>query len=147
MCNAYNTTTGMLASTTQNIYGIYDMHGGSYEYAMGNMVNGSGSFYSSDSGFNTISSLKYYDSYTYGKSYAAHSRGKLGDATKEILKASGSTFGWYSGYIAFPYSTSPWFNRGGYYSNGNTNGFFSFDLSHGNAVSHTSTRAVLVSNE
>ena len=27
-CNKYNTTTGMLASTTGNIYGVYDMSGG-----------------------------------------------------------------------------------------------------------------------
>ena len=43
-CNAYNTSTGMLASTTGNIYGIYDMSGGAYEYVMGNMSSGSGSY-------------------------------------------------------------------------------------------------------
>ena len=30
--NAYNTAAGQLASTTGNIYGIYDMSGGGYEY-------------------------------------------------------------------------------------------------------------------
>ena len=30
--NTYNTTKGMLASTTGNIYGVYDMNGGAYEY-------------------------------------------------------------------------------------------------------------------
>jgi hypothetical protein len=29
-CNYYNTTLGKLASTTQNIYGVYDMNGGAY---------------------------------------------------------------------------------------------------------------------
>ncbi|MBR0546144.1 MAG: hypothetical protein IIW99_08020, partial [Treponema sp.] len=31
--NAYNTTTGAKASTTGNVYGIYDMSGGASEYA------------------------------------------------------------------------------------------------------------------
>ncbi len=32
---AYNTTDGQKASTTNNIYGVYDMSGGAYEYVMG----------------------------------------------------------------------------------------------------------------
>ena len=39
---AYNTTTGYLASTTGNITGIYDMSGGSHEYVMGVQVDESG---------------------------------------------------------------------------------------------------------
>ena len=31
----YNTSLGKDASTTKNIYGIYDMSGGAYEYVMG----------------------------------------------------------------------------------------------------------------
>ena len=30
--NAYNTSKGMLASTTGNIYGVYDLSGGAWEY-------------------------------------------------------------------------------------------------------------------
>jgi len=32
---SYQTAMGLLASTTQNVYGIYDMSGGAYEYVMG----------------------------------------------------------------------------------------------------------------
>ncbi len=39
---AYNTTTGYLASTTGNITGVYDMSGGSHEYVMGVQVDESG---------------------------------------------------------------------------------------------------------
>ncbi|MDO4271681.1 MAG: hypothetical protein Q4C83_01700 [Candidatus Saccharibacteria bacterium] len=35
---AYNGTIGQLASTTNNIYGIYDMSGGTLEYIMGNLT-------------------------------------------------------------------------------------------------------------
>ena len=53
-CNAYNTINGMLTSTTGNIYGVYDVSGGAWEYVMGNMVNSSGKFYSSSAGFKHI---------------------------------------------------------------------------------------------
>ena len=35
---AYNGSIGVLASTTNTVYGIYDMSGGSYEYVMGNLT-------------------------------------------------------------------------------------------------------------
>lgn len=36
--NNYETKLGMLASTTNNVYGVYDMNGGTREYVMGNML-------------------------------------------------------------------------------------------------------------
>src|SRR5574344_1698938 len=72
-CNTWNTTLGVNASTTGNQYGIYDMSGGSVEYVMGNMVNSSGNFYSSDAGFGTAPDAKYYNSYAYdATSYTTH---------------------------------------------------------------------------
>ena len=48
---AYNGSIGILASTTNTVYGIYDMSGGAYEYVMGNLTGyddqsetGSGSY-------------------------------------------------------------------------------------------------------
>ena len=38
IAKAYNGSIGVLASTTNNIYGIYDMSGGVYEYVMGNLT-------------------------------------------------------------------------------------------------------------
>ena len=49
-CNQWNTPTGVNASTTGNIYGIYDMSGGAWEYVMGNMANSSGGFNPGSSG-------------------------------------------------------------------------------------------------
>ena len=161
-CNKYDTTTGMLASTTQNIYGIYDMSGGSWEYVMGNMANSSGSFYPSDSGF-VVSPAgpnfnhgfvvspagpnfnhKYYDSYTYGTSNTSHGRGKLGDATKEILKTFGNlNGGWYGDYAHFLYSSNSWFARGSSYSHGSYSGLFTFSINAGASGSDLTTRAVL----
>ena len=41
-CNAYNTSLGKLASTTGNIYGVYDMNGGGRDLVMGNIVSPDG---------------------------------------------------------------------------------------------------------
>ena len=144
-CEAYNTTNGMLASTTGNIYGVYDMSGGAWEYVMGNMVNSSGSFYSSSAGFSSAPNAKYYDKYTYNTDYENHGRGKLGDATKETLKSYGSnTEGWYDDYAGFVYSSSSWFFRGGRCFDGSNVGVFYFDYSNGGANRYNSARAVLI---
>ena len=141
------TTLGANASTTGNIYGIYDMSGGDWEYVMGNMVNSSGNFYSSNSGLTTINS-KYSDSYAYGTAGLSHARGKLGDATKETLKIFGNVNGgWYGENTFFPNSGYPWFIRGGYWNNGATAGIYGFNLDSGVASTGYSFRAVLTSKD
>lgn len=49
--NTYETEKGQAASTTGNIYGIYDTSGGSLEFVMGNYNNYSGGSTSYNSGF------------------------------------------------------------------------------------------------
>ncbi len=141
--DAYKTKVAQ--STTGNIYGVYDMSGGAWEYVMGNMKNSSNAFYSSSAGFTTAPDAKYYDSYKYdSSSNKTHERGKLGDATKETLATFGNTSGgWYSDYADFPYSSNSWFLRGGYYGNGASAGVFSFGTYSGNSNSYSSARAVL----
>ena len=148
------TGRGVGASTTGNIYGIYDMSGGLWDRAMGNMAAEGGGFYAGGSGTwstGLYPTLKYYDRYTYGATYndvTAYKRGKLGDATKEILKKSGSdNNGWYSDYSWFPYSGSPWFVRGGHASDGSAAGVFSFHRSWGFAYSSNGSRVALVAQE
>ena len=121
------------------------MSGGAWEYVMGNMVNSSGSFYSSNAGFSSAPNAKYYDKYTYNTDYENHGRGKLGDATKETLSTFGSyTGGWYSDYAGFVSSSDSWFVRGGYYSNGSYAGVFYFGRHDGGTVSYGGARAVLI---
>jgi hypothetical protein len=131
-CNYYNTTIGKLASTTQNIYGVYDMNGGAWEYVMGVTYDSAGTApYYSDSGFTagTIPNAKYYDLYNYGTTdndAAAYIRGKLGDATKEVVASSGST--WYGSIASFPVYGGSWFMRGGaFFDNGTDAGVLCFD--------------------
>ena len=146
-CNTYNTITGMLASTTQNIYGVYDMNGGAYDYVTGNIVNSGGNFYPNSSGFNENLIQKYYDKYTYSTSYVTHTRGKLGDATKEtLIKIDSTVGGWYGDYSIFPSSSYCWFLRGGYYYGESISGIFEFGRYFGDANTNVSTRPILVSN-
>ena len=144
-CNAYNTELGQTSSTTGNVYGVYDMSGGSYEYTMGNMVNSSNQFYASNASnwsTTTYPLLKYYDSYTYNTSYTTYTRGRLGDATVEMAP-TGNTGNWYSDYVNFPYSFNSWFERGGTFVNGTNAGAFNFGNNNGNATNYYSFRVSL----
>ena len=126
-CNAYNTTDGMLASTTGNITGIYDMSAYTGTYVMGVMKTSDGTALTySSSGFTTSTlpfNSKYVDQYEYGTTYSdqtAYNRRILGDATGEV-------YGWYDDYACFVGSDYPWFIRGyGYYGGPAGAGVFSF---------------------
>ena len=82
--NAYK--TNIAQSTTGNIYGIYDMTGGAYEFTMGNAANSSQEFENADALFTTNPEEQYYDKYSYNSDGYVMKVGKLGDATKEVLK-------------------------------------------------------------
>ena len=102
---------GGAASTSGNITGIYDMSGGAFEYVMGNYNETAG-----NSGL-TVSTVptQHIDIYSGTSVSASH----LGDAT-------GETAGWYDDSAFFVSSSSPWFGRGGYYSETSYAGMFNF---------------------
>ena len=103
----YNSDTGILSSTTSNVYGVYAMSGGVYEYVMGNNNSNVGS-----SGFDSVwmsQNKKYYDLYTDGTG-TDYSRGILGDATKEFGPFNNGTSSW-NANSNFVDSTQPWFFR------------------------------------
>jgi len=148
-CNAYTSTLGLTASTTGNIYGVYDMSGGKSEYVMGNMSSAAGSYeyYASSGGTNFTyndNNSKYITIYANGTSDAnqtAYNRGLLGDATSEIVKSPG--VGWYSDSTFFLCSSISWFVRGGYYDDGAKAGVLYFSYSDGYSGVDFSTRASL----
>ena len=122
----YTTNNGMQASTTGNIYGIYDMVGGSLEYVMGAMYNSDNvTIMIGDSGFaqeiiDSDEMSKYIDKYTYAmySNQNNYYRRKLGDATSE-------TRGWYDDADGFVESSYPWFSRGNHNSGYKYAGVFS----------------------
>ncbi len=144
--NTKSTTKDMskVASTTQNIYGVYDMSGGAYEYTMSNIVNtDETTMMPRMSGYTTTTypDAKYYDKYSYSTSYTSRKRSKLGDGIKEVYESD--TNGWYSDYSNLAYSSGPWFNRGGIYSYGAVAGVFYSRDYNGNSSSSTSSRSVI----
>ena len=152
--NKYDGTHGKLASTTGNITGVYDMSGGSLEYVMGNIskVTTGYTFYPSISSFAsswyTTDTAKYVTTYAYDTVYnnqKAYNRGRLGDATAEVVLSTGGTGGWYSDNANFPYSSPAWFYRGGLYSAVSNAGVFNFDCADGGNYVASSSRAALVS--
>ena len=124
------------------------MSGGSDEYVMGNMVDSSNQFYASGASnwsTTTYPLAKYYDSYTYNDSNTTYTRGRLGDATVEVVPI-GSTGNWYSDSAIFPYSSYSWFLRGSYYTSGASAGAFGFGYSDANASRYYSFRVSLALN-
>ena len=158
----YNTNTksttrdinkGTGASTTGNIYGVYDMSGGSWEYVMGAYGDDDGIYsgYSTtyNSGFTgrtgddnsqvegaTVPEPKYYDIYKTSTANTA-----CGD--NEVCYGHGlsETSGWYGDYADMVTSSDPWFVRGGCYSYGAA-GVFHFKHTYGNSHSTDSARVV-----
>ena len=143
-CNAYNTTDGMLASTTGNITGVYDMSAVMGTYVMGVMKTSGGTALNySDSGFTTSTlpfNSKYVDQYEYGTTYndqTAYNRRILGDATGEV-------HGWYDDTAFFVNSEGAWFARGNSgFGNPTVAGVFTFGRSIGVPGSILAFRSVL----
>jgi hypothetical protein len=144
------------ASTTGNIYGIYDMSGGAYEYMMSaygdNQGIYSGSSASYNSGFNgrtgsdngnvtngaQVPDSKYYDKYTTSGNYGS----ELCNNGKCLGHAMSETGSWYGDTAAMVSSDSIWFLRGGYYSNGTYAGVFNFNTAAGGSYYSHSARVV-----
>ena len=146
--------TNVMQSTTGNVYGVYDMSGGCFEYVMGFELNSNNQFNTAKSSFTTEPNFKYYDKYKYEsvdypQGALTFSRGKLGDATKETLKKYGVREGGWNGEIAtFPYRSNLTFIRGGCYEDASNGvnikaGIFYFTYTPVYAMDLHTTRAVL----
>jgi hypothetical protein len=150
-------------TTTGNIYGIYDLSGGSSEMIAGYLLthavleqikNGNEIGLISDR--NTISiedSTKYVTIYQVGtnddsqSNYIANtyesSPYKYGDAIYETSSDTNSQNGWYQDIVFFPYTTSPYFSRGYFYDKGSSSGSYSCICYSGNASPYHSFRVIL----
>ena len=156
--NPYNTTTGAKASTTGNVYGVYDMSGGAWEYVAAfnntdtnNYESSYGSTFASTSGTSDKYATKYYNETTSSNGNARiYTYGKIGDATKEVNKGgayalsnTSTYYNWFGGCPYLCYASYPFVIRGGNCSNGAYAGVFCSSSSHGDSGSVYSFRAVL----
>ena len=145
----YTSTQGVKASTTGTVHGVYDMSGGAWEYVAAYVNNGNSSLTSYGSSL-VNGEAKTKNVYSKGSSdsrdnnYSANSS-KYGDAVYETsANGNSSNSSWYGDYSIFPYTSNPFFNRGGYYSNGTVAGVFYFNSGDGVGNSFRSFRPVLV---
>ena len=133
--NAYNTEKGVLASSTGNVYGIYDLSGGAYEY-VASYYSGSTSSNLTNNGSQLVNEtnreyVTAYDGTDVDTDY------KQGDATKE-------TKGWNGDNAYFVVSLNPFFLRGGFYFDTSDAGVFNFyDLGSGSSSSDYGFRVCL----
>jgi hypothetical protein len=149
--NIYSTAQGVLASTTGNVYGIYDMSGGSFEYVSAylNNTNASTNIY-----INIIrdADIKYKDIYAQGvtddymNNYEA-AKTNYGDAIYEtsLVTSAFSPCSWYSDTSKVPSGSNCVFYRGGKATS--SQGLFAFQkLWFGDPGIDTSFRPVLLIN-
>ncbi|MBR3696701.1 MAG: hypothetical protein IKM97_00270, partial [Clostridia bacterium] len=156
--NPYNTTLGAKASTTGNVYGVYDMSGGAFEYVA--VFNNRDKYDRVTSygwsGLTTNSaSDKYATKYLNTTSNDCgnniiYKYGKIGDATKEVNKGgayalsnTSSYDNWFGDTPILCYWDGTFVARGGFYNKGASAGvFYSIDH-HGYGYSYGSFRVVL----
>jgi hypothetical protein len=149
--NTYETANGVKASTTSNIYGIYDMSGGAWEFVATYVDNGNANLVgpgslviSADSKYKVTYDMGITDS--QANNYVTFANGR-GDALYETSATGISTTSWFSDYSITPYSSSPWLIRGGRYAGSTGTGIFAFDFIWVGGTSGSGFRPVLLVNE
>ena len=133
--SAYNTDVGKNSSTTKNVYGIYDMSGGAYEYVAACYTG-----YTNELTANTDTAYinKYIDV------YESYNSPRFGDAVLETSSRSSGSTSWFSDSSYFVNSSGPVFLRGGYYNGGSGAGLFNFGSNYGAGSSGNGFRPVCV---
>ena len=133
--SAYNTDVGKNSSTTKNVYGIYDMSGGAYEYVAACYTG-----YTNELTANTDTAYinKYIDV------YESYNSPRFGDAVLETSSRSSGSTSWFSDSSGFVNSFNPVFGRGGHYGSGSDAGLFCFDYYSGNGSGSGGFRPVCV---
>lgn len=139
---------GAGASTTGNVYGVYDMSGGAKEYVMGyyysesGVTNDGGPWGRADlsnyAGFSTKPLNKYINEY-FNNNIFSIGNNIIGHSTAEVN-------GWYGDYNDNLNYNTPWIARGGFPSNGNKSGIFALSKVYGSSNNSISFRVVLTKN-
>lgn len=133
VCNSYDTPIGTKASTTHNIYGIYDLSGGADEYVMGNFNN-----LTMSSNLNNLTLIpnKYLTRYIN----QAYNKNMYGDAIYEVSSLSDNY--WFNDFGSELSEDLPWMIRGGYRLNSLAGSFISYGAS-GGGSEYSSWRPVI----
>ena len=150
---SYNTTLGMLASTTGNIYGVYDMSGGAWEYtsiwdtqsSSEYIVNSGkaidGTVYFSTGGISDRTKTAYSNGTDSSIGSIIKTVCKIGDGIKEVYVSIKA--GWFNDYSVSVYPIVPFSVRGCDYNQGELEGIFAAGDGRGEADSNDSFRVIL----
>ena len=125
---------GTGSTTTGNIYGIYDMSGGSWEYVMANYNDIVG-----NSGFSSPLTL---DSKYYNK-YISNNISTACNGSECLSHGLSETRGWYNDSRTLVSDEYPWLLHGGGYDSDAGAGVFRFNNTHGGANYDRSFRLVM----
>ena len=163
ICHEYHTENGQKASTTHNIYGVYDMSGSAYERTISNFNNqpGGSEFLNIDkiAGIENKYINRYYNSpeqilNNYGMVYDSTVYGDaIYETSFDVAVSPGLQEGWVgsltnswnNNHTQLLRVNGPWFARGGdtYYASGEEAGLFHFHSSGGAPASYHTFRPVL----
>ena len=169
--HSYIGDIGQLASTTNNVYGIYDMSGGTYEYVMGNLTGyddqsesdyfDAGNpikppyvdLYKESLGFDEDSSDDTNPAWSYSTNADYYNNdvctwdacgGHALHETKQYQSAWSFSRSWGDDYSYFLKSSSRWFRRGGYANKSTSAGLFGSNSNDGSALTFNGFRSVLL---
>ena len=145
--------TNVSPSTTGNIYGIYDMSGGTWERTASYINNGK-----TGNGASVVvgkeKSTKYATVYPYSDVGANDDEKGIanyelndkiyGDSVRETSTEGKGSTSWYRDYSYFPAGGHPFFERGGHYGHGGDAGLSAFARGDGVAHWNCGFRSVLV---
>ena len=133
-------------SSTGNIYGVYDISGGAFEYTAAYVNNGHANLTTYGNSL-YISANQYKDVYTMGDdtqsgNYTAN-LSKVGDAIYETSLSIAASTSWYEDFSYMPYSLCPFFGRSGGYNSATGAGVFAFSYATGGAGANYGFRPVI----
>ena len=142
-----NIISNSVASTTGNVYGVYDLAGGKSEYVMSVLSSINGTLPASATSYLNNMDSKYFDLYSYGEEYntqTSYNRSILGDATGEIVLTDSIEKGlWYNHHNYFLNSFSELLTRGGQTSAIENSGLFTFEAISGYSTENYSYRITI----
>ncbi len=153
----YFNKASVVASTTNNYSGIYDLSGGAWENVMALIEDENGNYLTGRSGLGTdipLPDSRYFDVYSNSNDSFSFSRGHFGDAIKEMGPFQSVKYGtqtryissWYKDEAIFITSNSQILSRGGGYRYGSDSGMFAFATNDGYAYDLIGFRIVLAFN-
>lgn len=151
---SWTTVNGQTASNTKNIYGIYDLSGGLWEWTAGYIAPTSGAYisYGGKLKENSTNSDRYKSKYVgtaqtnMGNYSQITNQSRKGEAIWETSSNIDGFSSWGNDYAFFVYSEEPFLVRGADNTNGSGAGVFAFSSVDGSCSAYVGFRPVLITD-